>query len=111
MLGMAKDTGGALNELAHIRQSVEDILTTPIGTRLMRRDYGSRLFDLVDRPLDDAGLLEFYAATVEALAKWEPRIRVLSVSHLVAQGKVSITVHAEILKNQKPLTMEGIYLG
>lgn len=39
---MSRENGRELEtELDHIRQSVQDILTTPIGTRIMRREYGS----------------------------------------------------------------------
>jgi phage baseplate assembly protein W len=34
MAGMARDTGAALDGLDHIRQSVADILSTPMGTRV-----------------------------------------------------------------------------
>ena len=36
----------------HIDQSIGDILSTPIGTRVMRPDYGSRIPRLVDRPIN-----------------------------------------------------------
>ncbi|MCV6588938.1 MAG: hypothetical protein OIF57_07920 [Marinobacterium sp.] len=50
MQGMDSVTGKPLADMAHIRQSITNILTTPIGTRVMRRDYGSVLPDLIDRP-------------------------------------------------------------
>lgn len=75
-LGMSADSGRRVEDVAHIRQSVRDILTTPIGTRVMRREYGSILPDLIDQPLNGATLLRAYAATVMALIRWEPRIRV-----------------------------------
>ena len=51
MRGMDRNTGRALEGIAHLRQSIRDILTTPIGSRVMRWEYGSRLFRLVDAPL------------------------------------------------------------
>ncbi len=73
-------TGAPLDGVAHLQQSIDDILSTPIGTRLMRRDYGSDLPDLIDQPLHGATLLRVYAAVVGALAKWEPRVQVLSIA-------------------------------
>lgn len=35
---MDRTTGKAIGELAHLRQSVGDILTTPIGSRVMRHE-------------------------------------------------------------------------
>ena len=81
MTGMDRHTGHALtDEIADIRQSVGDILTTPLGSRVMCRDYGSILPDLVDQPLHDATLLRAYAATVIAVTKWENRIRVQRIA-------------------------------
>jgi Bacteriophage baseplate protein W len=47
MNGIDASTGKNISGLAHLRQSVRDILSTPIGTRVLRRDYGSRLPRLV----------------------------------------------------------------
>lgn len=49
-LGMNRATGAAIADLDHTRQSLSDILGTPIGSRVMRRDYGSLLSDLIDQP-------------------------------------------------------------
>ncbi len=53
-IGLARDTGGSVEDLAHIQQSVSDILRTPVGSRVMRRDYGSLLSELTDRPQNAA---------------------------------------------------------
>ena len=74
MTGMNATNGRALSGLAHIRQSLADILTTPIGTRVMRRDYGSEVPELIDQPLNGATILRLYAATAHAVLLWEPRI-------------------------------------
>lgn len=79
MSGMNAITGRRLDGIEHIQQSVRDILTTPIGSRVMRRDYGSLLPELIDAPLNDATLLQAYAATIMALIRWEPRIRVQAI--------------------------------
>jgi len=47
MNGIHAVTGRSLAGLGHLNQSIRDILTTPIGSRVMRRQYGSRLFDLM----------------------------------------------------------------
>jgi len=74
MTGMNATNGRVLSGLAHIRQSLADILTTPIGTRVMRRDYGSEVPELIDQPLNGATTLRIYAATAHAVLLWEPRI-------------------------------------
>ena len=85
MQGMDSVTGKPLADMAHIRQSITNILTTPIGTRVMRRDYGSVLPDLIDRPLNGKTVLRVYAAAVMALMKWEPRLKISRVQLISRQ--------------------------
>ncbi|PKP92244.1 MAG: oxidoreductase [Alphaproteobacteria bacterium HGW-Alphaproteobacteria-16] len=79
MIGMSSTTGKTLSGAAHLAQSIGDILATPIGSRIMRRDYGSLLFELMDRPANAATMMLLRAATAGALRKWEPRIRLTRV--------------------------------
>ena len=51
MNGLNAHTGQPLAGLDHLRQSIADILSTPLNTRVMRRDYGSRLPELIDQPI------------------------------------------------------------
>jgi phage baseplate assembly protein W len=83
MAGMDVVTGKALNEIADIRQSISDILRTPVGTRVMRRTYGSHLFDLVDSPGSPSGALQVIAAAADAIDRWEKRVSLQS-ANLVA---------------------------
>ena len=72
---MSAATGRAIDGEAHLRQSIADILTTPIGTRVMRRDYGSLLPELIDQPFNGATRVRGYGATATAISRWEPRLR------------------------------------
>ncbi|SNS20583.1 hypothetical protein SAMN06295912_102260 [Sphingomonas laterariae] len=93
MRGMSASSGKPITGEEHLRQSIRDILTTPIGTRLGRRDYGSLLPLMIDQPLNAAGLVRLYAASAIALARWEPRLRVTAFDLTVsADGKASIAV-------------------
>lgn len=71
--GVNSGSGEALHDFAHVVQSISDILTTPVGSRVLRRDYGSELFDLIDRPMGERIVLAAYAAAAIAIARWEPR--------------------------------------
>lgn len=95
MTGMNRQTGAVIAGEAHLAQSVADILTTPIGARLARRDYGSLLPGLIDQPLTPALTLRLYGATAVALARWEPRLHLKRV-WLKATGTPSARVlHVE----------------
>jgi phage baseplate assembly protein W len=97
LTGLDAATGKAISGEQHLAQSVADILTTPLGSRVMRRDYGSMLFDLIDQPLNAATRLLIHAATALALARWEPRIRLKRVSLTGgnAAGELTVTIEGE----------------
>lgn len=95
MAGMNATTGRALEGIAHIEQSIRDILLTPVGTRLMRRDYGSLVVDLIDHPINHVTTLQLYASVAMALAQWEPRIELTNISQTTdsdSPGRITITL-------------------
>lgn len=96
MNGMDRATGKPLSGDDHLAQSIADILTTPLGTRPMRRDYGSLLPELLDKPLNPATRLLCAQATAMAIARWEPRITVRRavLEGDFASGRASMTVLA-----------------
>ena len=109
MLGTDRNTGKPLSGLAHLRQSIADILTTPIGSRVGRRTYGSRLFSLIDAPLTAATLNDIYQAAAEAIINWEPRLQVTKIKVSTASsGGVLIDVIGNYLVNGKPVVVGNI---
>jgi uncharacterized protein len=63
-----------------VAQSIRIILSTPIGQRVMRPTFGSRMHELIFAPMNPEtfGLAEMYVQ--DALNFWEPRIQVLEVT-------------------------------
>ena len=63
-----------------VEEAILMILLTPKGQRVMRPEFGCQIHDLIFAPNDatTAGLAAYYVE--EALAMWEPRIRVLDVT-------------------------------
>ncbi len=109
MIGLDASSGKQLSGMAHLRQSVHDILTTPIGTRVMRRDYGSRLYRLVDAPMNDATRLDMMAATYEALDIWEPRLQLDQIAvEMPSPGDVIISLEGQYVPTGQPVTLDGI---
>ena len=86
---MSRNTGLSLSsEADQIRQSIQDILTTPIGSRIMRRSYGSLLPKMIDEPFNEITRLQLFAATATALIQWEDRVNIESISIApVSDGK------------------------
>ncbi|MFL9993051.1 GPW/gp25 family protein [Paraburkholderia sediminicola] len=79
MKGMNAKTGRATVGLAHLYQSIEKILNTPVGSRIARRDFGSELPELVDAPNNPTTRVRLYAAAATALMRWEPRLKLSRV--------------------------------
>jgi phage baseplate assembly protein W len=97
MKGMNADTGAAIEGEAHLAQSIADILTTPIGSRVMRRDYGSLLPELVDHPTNRFFPALLNAATAIALGRWEPRLllRRVMIKLGAVPGQVILNLEGE----------------
>lgn len=92
---MSATTGKALDGDAHIAQSIGRILSTPIGSCVMRRDFGSLLFQLIDQPLNPGTLMLLRAATADALRRWEPRVRLTRVQFTGDFAVGDATIHVE----------------
>jgi phage baseplate assembly protein W len=108
---MSRRTGKRLSPEEHIRQSLEDILSTPKGSRVMLRDYGSRLFELLGKGIDK---MSIFTAVHEAVARWEPRVRLNAVKVLdgpeeekkLSDGKVSILLDGVIKVTDTPFSWD-----
>jgi uncharacterized protein len=109
MNGTNASNGRSLSGIDHLRQSITDILTTPIGSRVMRREYGSRLYELVDAPINRDTLVQIYAAAAEALERWEPRLRLQRVfAERVEAGRVTLALVGEYTPEGRQITLDGI---
>lgn len=109
MDGINAADGKRLGGIDHLRQSLRDILTTPVGSRVMRRDYGSRLYELVDAPLNRDTIAQLYAATAEAIRRWEPRFKLSSVRIVSSEvGSVELDLTGTYLPDGNEVTIDGI---
>ena len=107
---MDRHTGKLLTGREYTRQCVIDVLTTPMGTRVGNRDYGSRLFDLVDNPASSSSVPEFYAAVSSAIGRLEGiELRSVAVENKTP-GRVSLDLDLYDHNNGEALPMGGIDL-
>ncbi|EQB7869080.1 GPW/gp25 family protein [Citrobacter amalonaticus] len=79
-IGMNQKDGQSITDTDHLRQSVRDILLTPQGSRIARREYGSLLSALIDQPQNLALRLQVMSAVYVALSRWEPRLTLDSIT-------------------------------
>lgn len=109
MRGIDANTGKELSGIDHLRQSVRDILTTPVGSRVLRREYGSQLFALIDAPMNRSTVMDLYAATADALARWEPRFQLTKVqAAMPSPGVVVLDLTGVYLPDGRVVTLDGI---
>lgn len=94
------------DDIQSIQQSIADILTTPIGSRIMRREYGSLLIELIDQPMNDMLLLKIYSAVYTALFTWEKRINIehIEVQNLT-QGSLNLVIQANFVFTEQKINL------
>lgn len=104
--GLDRTTGRQLTDTAHISQSISDILRTPVGSRVMRRDYGSLLFELLDQPQTPALEMQIWAACYMAVLKWEPRVSLSSVTtERQFDGRMLVNLTGELASTGESLSL------
>lgn len=112
MIGMDSKTGKTLGGEAHIKQSIRDILTTAIGTRVELLEYGSELPNLVDRPMNNLLTVEVFAEIAKALAKWEPRfvLNAVRIEGMTQNGRMTIGIDGTSRESGQVIRLEGVTL-
>lgn len=77
MPGIDARTGRLIDDWTHCQQSIQKILTTPLGARIMRGWVGSRNQKLLGELLSPATINRFFYLAVLAVALHEPRYRIV----------------------------------
>ena len=99
LVGMDRHTGKLVTGIAHLKQSIGDILSTRKGTRRERPEYGSDIPRMVDLPVTRGWISSAQAEAARAIGRWEPRIRV---------SRVTV---ASIVDDQVTFRIQGVYEG
>jgi phage baseplate assembly protein W len=85
MAGIDRRTGKILNNFDHALQSVEVILSTRLGSRLMRRQFGGGVAELLGRAVTLPLFSLFQQLAATSIDIWEPRFK---VRRITPQGTV-----------------------
>lgn len=78
-VGLDRRTGRVLTGFDHVVQSIEVILGTQIGERVMRRTFGSVVPRLLGENLVPPTVLRFFTAIIVAIELWEPRYAIVQI--------------------------------
>lgn len=91
MIGTSRYTARPIEGAERLAQAIGDILSTPKGSRVMRREYGSDLPRLIDAPMNDETMVDIFAATAEAIDLWEPEFELRRVEIVdAAAGRMEL---------------------
>lgn len=106
MAAMDRVTGKTIEGLVEIEQAVDEVLNTIPGDRVMRAEYGSELFELVDSPISATGRANVARATSEAIRRFEPRVSVKQVGmDASADGTVVTTVRGVVRSTSERISV------
>lgn len=98
-----------------VRRSLWLVLATAIGERAMRPEFGCGLHDLVFAPANTELFGRVTEAVRRAIAQWEPRVALQSVSLLPDPQdpeRLVIDLQVQILATNSPLNLVyPFYLG
>ncbi|OOF87917.1 baseplate assembly protein W [Rodentibacter ratti] len=109
---MNRYTGEKLtDEGQHIKQSIADILLTPIGSRIQRREYGSLIPMLIDRPISHILMLQLSACAVTAINRWEPRVQITQFKPQLTERGITASYVVRYRKNNQEIHNEQLLLG
>lgn len=75
-----------------IKEDLQQLLMTGVGTRVMRPTFGTNLYSFVFEPNDDLLATLVQAEVATAIAKFEPRISLLDVSVARVSSEILVTV-------------------
>jgi phage baseplate assembly protein W len=96
--GVNRGVGTPLAGIPHLRQSITDIITTPVGSRVMRPEYGSHLPRMVDLPAGKGWISSVQAEVSRAIGRWEPRLKFSRcIVTAIENGRISLSVYGAYL--------------
>lgn len=100
MAGIDRQTGRVIDNLGSAYQGVEVILTTRLASRVMRREFGAAVVELLGRAMTPALFATWMQLVATAIDLWEPRFSVRRViptgsADEIRLGKAGLTIEAD----------------
>ena len=105
--------GGAImtvSGMEKIKKNIVHILLTGVGERVMRRDYGGGLRQLVHDPNNDALRAIIQHQIAKSIGEWEPRVLLQDVTVTQEQGTLVVRLSYVIRRTQQPQSL-SVLLG
>lgn len=113
--GMDRNTGKLITGLPYLRQRFFDAMNTPLGSIVGRRLYGSRLYEMIDRNVDDSFRMDAYIRVAEAVANPANGLEDYQLSEMTisktSENHIAILVTGVWLATGEVQTLEGLILN
>jgi phage baseplate assembly protein W len=105
--GIDRATGRPLSGWTHVLQSIGVIFATRFGSRVMRRNFGSAVPNVLGQNLTPSTMLKFMTALAIAIEVWEPRFRVRQFVYPenensadnMSEGKIGLRMIGDYMPN------------
>lgn len=65
-----------LKDIESVYQALNNLLSTSIGERIFLPEYGTALDSILFELIDKITSMEIYRFIIDAIARWEPRVRI-----------------------------------
>jgi uncharacterized protein len=65
--GTDRNTGRLISGVPYLWQRLSDVIATPVGSLVGRRDFGSRMFEMLDRNVDPGFYMDAFVLLAEAI--------------------------------------------
>jgi len=87
----------------HLAEAIRHLLSTRVEERVMRRDYGSRIYEVPFEANDDATYALIRQFVISAIRKWERRVLVdeVTVTPDHENNMIRVRIPFTILKNNQ----------
>ena len=97
MPGMDRRTGRMLDDMDHIAQSIETIMTTRIGERVMREWFGTPPNAILGQAMTQPEIMRWWTIIYAAITMFEPRFipRGLTIEKAERTGKLQMVMQGE----------------
>jgi uncharacterized protein len=97
MPGMNRDTGRIMDDMDHIGQSIQVILSTRLGERVMREWFGAPANRIIGENMTQPEIMRWWMVIYTALTLFEPRFvpRGLRVERAERSGNLEIVLLGE----------------
>jgi phage baseplate assembly protein W len=110
--GTDRVTGKTLTGTPYLRQRLADVINTPLGSVVGARDFGSRIFEMVDHNVDRRFYMNVYVRLAESINNPANGLEDFKLSEMTVESLGNNQLEFKIIGNAlidgKPIEFQGI---